>query len=162
MPALERTEAQSLLRRPGPKLGAVLPSTGPGADPAAIRHFSQPADDLGYDFLTTFGHAWRRGLPTTIQLATLILILPQRQTALVATQASELQLLSQSRLGLGSGRVGAGSSMKRWVSRGRIAGAEWTSRFRFSPGLAITRKPANLQAAARSTGSTLRVSRQGR
>jgi probable F420-dependent oxidoreductase len=42
-------------------------------------------------------------ITTTLEFATEVLVLPQRQTALVAKQAAELQLLSRGRLRLGIG-----------------------------------------------------------
>ena len=116
------------------KLGAVLPTSEIDADPAAIRDYAQAADVLGYDHLVLFDHVvgedpknrpegrggidfsdkfhepfvlfgFLAGLTERIKLSTGILILPQRQTALVAKQAAEADALSGGRLRLG---VGAG------------------------------------------------------
>ena len=116
------------------KLGAVLPTSEIDADPSAVRDYAQAADALGYDHLVLFDHVLgedpgnrppgRRGIDFTdkfhepfvlfgflaavterIKLSTGILILPQRQTALVAKQAAEADVLSGGRLRLG---VGAG------------------------------------------------------
>ena len=99
------------------QLGAIFPQTEIGADPVAVRDFAQAAEALGYEHLLVFDHvlgadpskreSWERpyshtdmfhepfvlfgylaAFTETIQMTTGILILPQRQTALVAKQAS--------------------------------------------------------------------------
>jgi probable F420-dependent oxidoreductase len=116
------------------KYGTMFSHAEIGNDPGVIRNYVTALDDAGLDFLTApehviGGHPDRlrgevvhtydkpyhepfvlfgfiAGVTRRIELATSILILPQRQTALVAKQAAELDLLSggRLRLGIGSGR----------------------------------------------------------
>jgi alkanesulfonate monooxygenase SsuD/methylene tetrahydromethanopterin reductase-like flavin-dependent oxidoreductase (luciferase family) len=112
--------------------GVVLPHNEIGRDPGAMKAFVQGAEALGakqlliYDHvlgadrsrqggfkgpydkdvafhepLTTF--AFIAGVTETIELVTTILILPQRQTALVAKQVAEIAMLSNNRFRLGIG-----------------------------------------------------------
>jgi alkanesulfonate monooxygenase SsuD/methylene tetrahydromethanopterin reductase-like flavin-dependent oxidoreductase (luciferase family) len=71
--------------------------------------------------------AYLGALTTRIGLTTSILVLPQRQTALVAKQATQLQLLSDGRLRLG---VGVGVGWNPVEFEGMESGAAFTRRGR--------------------------------
>ena len=115
------------------KLGVVFPQTEIGNDPAVIRDYAQAAEHLGYNHVLVFDHVlgahpdrfegkfrppYRHDTPfhepfvlfgflaactSSIELVTGIVILPQRQTALVAKQAAAVDLLSRGRMRLGVG-----------------------------------------------------------
>jgi probable F420-dependent oxidoreductase len=115
------------------QVGAIFPQTEIGTDLGAICAYVQAVEELGYDHIfvadhvlgadTQFHHhpslarysyrsvvhepltllAYMAAMSTRLILATGILILPQRQTALVAKQAAEIDVLSQGRMRLGIG-----------------------------------------------------------
>ena len=115
------------------ELGTSLPVVEFGADFGAVRDFVQAAEDLGYTHLRILDHVlgadpqhhpevprfaythqsymhepltlmgFLAGVTSKISLVSGILILPQRQTALVAKQAAEVDVLSGGRLRLGLG-----------------------------------------------------------
>ena len=114
------------------RIGVIFPQTEIGPDPGAVRAFAQAAEDLGYDHLVAFDHVlgadvtnrpdWRgtytnkdlfheplvlfghlAAVTQRLELVTGIIILGQRQTALVAKQAAEVDVLSGGRLRLGIG-----------------------------------------------------------
>ena len=114
------------------KLGAIFPQTEIGNDTGAIREFAQATESLGFDFLLAFDHVlganaethteltgpyrhydafhepfvlfgYLAAVTSSVELATGIIILPQRQTALVAKQAAAVDVLSGGRLRLGIG-----------------------------------------------------------
>ena len=113
------------------QLGAVFPQTEIGSDPGAVRDFAVTAEELGYDYLLAYDHVigadpskhmlvgpytheslfheplvlfgYLAAITERMDLVTGILILPQRQTALVAKQVAEVDLLSGGRMILGVG-----------------------------------------------------------
>lgn len=116
------------------KYGVVYPQTEFGSDPAAIREYARAAEDLGYSHVVAYDHilganpdrpggwqgtytfesafmepfvlfSYMAGVTTQLGFLTGVVILPQRQTALVAKQAATLDLLCKGkfRLGIGNG-----------------------------------------------------------
>ena len=112
--------------------GVVFPQTEIGSDPVAVRDYAQAAEGMGFSHLLVYDHVlgadtshhqnwvgsytksdmfhepmvlfgYLAGVTTTLQFVTGVLILGQRQTALVAKQAAEVDLLSGGRLRLGLG-----------------------------------------------------------
>lgn len=114
------------------QIGAFFPTRDMPADPVAIRDWAQAAEAIGFDFIEVSDHvlgADRAALPNfkgpydvddsfhetfvtlsfiaavteRVGLASGVLILPQRQTALVAKQAAQVDIVSGGRLRLGIG-----------------------------------------------------------
>jgi probable F420-dependent oxidoreductase len=114
-------------------IGVVYPQIELRGDPTAVGRFARAVEDLGFDHLLTYEHvlgavhadrspplsgpytehdpfhdpfvmfAYLAGITDRIRFATGILVLPQRQTALVARQAADVELFSGGRLRLGIG-----------------------------------------------------------
>jgi probable F420-dependent oxidoreductase len=115
------------------RIGVVLPQTEIGADRGAVRAYGEGVEALGFRHLLAYDHVlgadpdvhspWHGPYDlhttfhepfvvfgflaaiTSLELVTGVIILPQRQTALVAKQAAEVDLLTQGhfRLGVGLG-----------------------------------------------------------
>src|SRR6266480_3224952 len=115
------------------RVGVVYPHQEIGDDPGRVAAFAQAAEDLGYAHIVAYDHvlgadptgrpAWWKGAYThrdafhepfvlfgylaaitkKLELAFGIVILPQRQTALVAKQAATLDVLSRGRVRFGAG-----------------------------------------------------------
>src|SRR5437588_7679364 len=111
------------------QIGVTFPQTEIGADPIVIRDYAQAAEALGYHHLVAFDHVLggdatkHSGLHYThthmfhepfvlfgylaalthLELVSAVIILPQRQTALVAKQAAEVDVLTGGKLRLGIG-----------------------------------------------------------
>jgi probable F420-dependent oxidoreductase len=115
------------------QIGVVYPQIELGGDPTAVGRFGRAVEDLGFDHLLAYDHvlgavhadrtppltgpytehdpfhdpfvmfAYLAAITERIGFATGILVLPQRQTALVARQATDVDLLSGGRLRLGVG-----------------------------------------------------------
>jgi alkanesulfonate monooxygenase SsuD/methylene tetrahydromethanopterin reductase-like flavin-dependent oxidoreductase (luciferase family) len=116
------------------KYGLIYPQTEYGQDPQAICDYAQTAEDLGFDHIVAYDHvlganpgrpgglggmythasaflepftlfSYMAAVTQRIEFATEVIILPQRQTALVAKQAATLDVLNggRTRLGVGVG-----------------------------------------------------------
>jgi probable F420-dependent oxidoreductase len=114
------------------KVGVVFPQTETSGDPRALREYVEAVESMGYAHLVLYDHVlgadpdrpggWSgpytdrdpfhevfvalgyiAAITSRIELVTEVLILPQRQTALVAKQAAEVDMLSGGRLRLGVG-----------------------------------------------------------
>src|SRR5438046_7596222 len=115
------------------KAGVVYPQIELGGDTGAVKALAQAAEELGYDHLVIYDHvlgavhagrepkltgpyretdpfreplvtyAYLAGVTKKLELVTGVIILPQRQTALFAKQAADVDLFSDGRLRLGVG-----------------------------------------------------------
>ena len=112
------------------RVGVLFPTTEIGNDPVVIRDYAQTVEGLGYDHMLFFEHVlganaespqaqgkpWEHTTPyhepftlfgylaaatESIELSTCIMVLPLRETALVAKQAAAVDVLSGGRLRLG-------------------------------------------------------------
>jgi probable F420-dependent oxidoreductase len=115
------------------QIGVVYPQTELRGDPSAVREIGLAVEGLGFDHLLAYDHvlgavhadrerllsgpyteldsfhdplvmfAYLAGITERIGFASGVMVLPQRQTALVARQAADVDLLSGGRLRLGVG-----------------------------------------------------------
>ena len=114
------------------KIGVVFPQTEFGNDPTAIRDYAQTAESLGYTHILAYDHvlganperpggwsgpythktpfhepfvlfSYMAALTEQMEFVTGILILPQRETAVVAKQAATLDILNNGRFRMGIG-----------------------------------------------------------
>lgn len=124
------------------KIGLVYPQTEFGSDPAAIRAYAQEAEALGFTHVLAYEHvlganpdrpggwdgpytyrtqfhdpfvlfSYMAAVTEKLEFVTGILILPQRETAVVARQAASLELLSGGRFRLG---VGTGWNKTEYIA----------------------------------------------
>src|SRR5689334_19892317 len=113
------------------RVGVVFPQTEIGADPGGVREYAQAAYALGFQHIMAYDHVlgadasvrpdWRGYTSESLfhepfvlfahlaayvprmEFVTGVIILPQRQTALVAKQAAEVDILTAGKLRLGVG-----------------------------------------------------------
>ena len=113
------------------KIGVTYPQIELNGDPEAVRSIGLAVEELGYDSLLAYDHvvgaehagrepelwgpytesdpfhcpftifSYLAAITTHIEFVTGVIILPQRQTALVAKQCTDIDLLSGERLRLG-------------------------------------------------------------
>ena len=138
------------------QIGVVFPQTEIGGDVAAVRRYAQTVERLGYKHVLVYDHVlgadpsvhtpwtgpydvhttfhepfvlfgYLAGV-TSLELVTGVVILPQRQTALVAKQAAEVDLLTNGRFRLGIGvgwnRIEYDGLGQDFTTRGRRSGEQ--------------------------------------
>jgi probable F420-dependent oxidoreductase len=133
------------------RIGVVFPQTEIGADVGAVRQYAETVEALGFVHLLAYDHVlgadpavhegWQRpydvhttfhepfvlfgylAAATALELVTGVIILPQRQTALAAKQAAEVDLLTGGRfrfgIGLGWNDVEYEALGRSFADRGR-------------------------------------------
>jgi probable F420-dependent oxidoreductase len=138
------------------RIGVVFPQTEIGADAGAVRAYGQRVQELGFRHVLAYDHVigadpvvhqpWTGpydvrstfheplvmfgflACVTSLELVTGIIILPQRQTVLVAKQAAEVDLLSGGRfrlgIGLGWNAVEYEALGQEFATRGRRVGEQ--------------------------------------
>lgn len=115
------------------QVGVIFPQTESGTDAGAIREYAQAVEAMGYRYIAVYDHVagahpdrlrhlpripftheslfhevfvlfgYLAAVTRRLGLAVQVLVLPQRETVLVAKQAAEVDILSGGRLRLGVG-----------------------------------------------------------
>jgi probable F420-dependent oxidoreductase len=113
------------------RIGVIFPQTEIGADASGVRAYAQAVQQLGYQHVMIYDHVlgadasvrpgwtgyssdslfhepfvvfgYLAAVAPELELVTSVIILPQRQTALVAKQAAEVDTLTSGKLRLGVG-----------------------------------------------------------
>ena len=114
------------------QVGVIFPQTEIGPDPSGVRAYAQAVQEMGYRHLEVYDHVlgadpavhvgWEgpynvnsqfhepmvvfgylAGVAPGLELVTSVIILAQRQAALVAKQAAEVDVLTRGKLRLGVG-----------------------------------------------------------
>ena len=126
------------------QLGVVYPQTEIGAELGAVKGYAQTVEGLGYEHIRIFDHVvgadpavyegWSGAYDittqfheplvlfgywaalTSLELVTSVIIGPQRQTALLAKQAAQVDILTEGRFRLG---LGVGWNHVEYVALGK-------------------------------------------
>jgi probable F420-dependent oxidoreductase len=113
------------------ELGVVFPQLEIGQNPSIIREYAETTESLGFEHILAYDHvlgvdpsrsewsgpytnadqfhepltlfSYLSAVTTHVTFITGVLVLPQRQTALVAKQTAELDIVSEGRLRVGVG-----------------------------------------------------------
>ncbi|HWT47821.1 MAG TPA: LLM class F420-dependent oxidoreductase [Mycobacterium sp.] len=133
------------------RIGVVFPQTELGGDPAVVRAYGRRVEELGFTHILAYDHVvgadpkvhrgWQGpydidstfhepfvmfgylAAVTSLELVTGVIILPQRQSVLVAKQAAEVDLLTGGRfrlgVGLGWNAVEYEALGKKFTNRGK-------------------------------------------
>src|SRR5581483_8669026 len=158
------------------RIGVVFPQTEIGSDAAVIKDYAQLAEELGFSHILVYDHvlganlasrpgwkppysyldsfheplvlfAYLAGVTQKIEFATGIVILPQRQTVLVAKQAAALDVLSGGRLRFG---IGIGWNPKPSARISKTAAAARKNRSKCCAGSGAMRSSPSKAAGTRS------------
>lgn len=134
------------------RIGVIFPQNEICTDPGVIREYAQAVEDMGYTHIMATEHVlgaslekrpdlnyaytheslfhepfvlfgYLAAITRCIELMTGVIILPQRQTALVAKQAAEVDVLSggRLRLGIGVGWKSVKSNLPRIIGDERVS-----------------------------------------
>lgn len=113
------------------KIGAIFPQIEIGSDPSGVRDYAQAVEEMGFTHICAYDHVlgaspegrdfamaytdksmfhevlvlfgFLAGVTRRVELVSDVIILPQRQTVLVAKQAAEIDVLTGGRFRLGVG-----------------------------------------------------------
>jgi alkanesulfonate monooxygenase SsuD/methylene tetrahydromethanopterin reductase-like flavin-dependent oxidoreductase (luciferase family) len=144
------------------QMGVVFPQTEIGGDVGAVRAYVHGVEELGYRHVLAYDHVlgadpavhapWSGPYDidttfhepfvlfgyiagaTSLEVVTGVIVLPQRQTALVAKQAAEVDLLTGGRSGSVSAWGGTASSTRRSACPSRRGRGASASRWRCCAG----------------------------